>query len=150
MPGTAPDRRCAHAQLLTFTHRQLFCNHLTYSHFTLTFAHMHDVEHSCTGSGNLLKRIPILVACEPPPTGKCRRKVRGRRSSHSHHHQSTAIERATIKLRSHSSLPLLSYRGRVDFSRNKRQVQVYIIIICNRLFSTVTCGRFLIKRAKGG
>lgn len=49
VPGTAPDRRCAHAQLLTFTHRQLFCNHLTYSHFTLTFAHMHDVEHFLYG-----------------------------------------------------------------------------------------------------
>lgn len=92
VPGTAPDR-CAHAQLLT---RRQFCNHLTYSHFTL---HLHICTMQnipCTGTVNLLKRDPILVACEPSPTRKCRGKVRGRRSSLSHHHQSTAIEQATI------------------------------------------------------
>lgn len=73
VPGTGPDR-CAHAQLLA---RRQFCNHLTYSHFTrhLHICTMQNID--CTGNENLLKRIPILVGCEPCPTGKCRGKVRG-------------------------------------------------------------------------
>lgn len=72
VPGTGPDR-CAHARLLT----RRFCNHLTYSHFTrhLHICTMQNIP--CMANENLLKRIPILVACEPSPTGKCRGKVRG-------------------------------------------------------------------------
>lgn len=81
VPGTAPDR-CAHAQLITII---ALADNFAIILRTHTFTrHLHICTMQnipCTGNGNLLKRDPILVACEPSPTGKCRGKVRGRRSS---------------------------------------------------------------------